>query len=228
MKHYKFAFTMAEILITIGVIGVVASMTIPSVIKNYERERNLSKLKKAYAQLSQAIYSASESNDIYSLGDNWNDATEVINVLKNYLKVSKIYSSKSTTTAMCYNKGNITPYNHYWQYNWEKNNGGQITSPFDSNVKSMELVDGTCIGFAYGGNDRYIFVDTNGSNNLPNIAGRDLFFFRLTSKNKIYGAGYNLSNNQIQTGCAGKSSTRATGNYCAERIMRDGWQIKYY
>lgn len=44
MKHK--AFTLAETLITIGIIGVVAAMTIPILIKNYKAQVTATKLKK--------------------------------------------------------------------------------------------------------------------------------------------------------------------------------------
>ena len=35
-KHYKsLAFTLAEVLITLGIVGVVAAMTIPTLMHNY-------------------------------------------------------------------------------------------------------------------------------------------------------------------------------------------------
>lgn len=42
----KAAFTLAEVLITLGVIGVVAAMTIPSLIQKYSNERNSAILKR--------------------------------------------------------------------------------------------------------------------------------------------------------------------------------------
>lgn len=36
----KKSFTLAEVLITLGIIGVVAAMTLPSLIGNYKKNRN--------------------------------------------------------------------------------------------------------------------------------------------------------------------------------------------
>ena len=36
----KFAFTLSEVLITLGVVGVVAVLTIPGVMKNYQNNQN--------------------------------------------------------------------------------------------------------------------------------------------------------------------------------------------
>lgn len=48
------AFTLAEVLITIGVIGVVAALTIPSLSANYQKRVLTTQLQKAYAEISQA------------------------------------------------------------------------------------------------------------------------------------------------------------------------------
>ena len=47
-QHKLFGFTLAETLITIGIIGVVAALTIPSIIQNYQEKTTIVKLKKHY------------------------------------------------------------------------------------------------------------------------------------------------------------------------------------
>lgn len=50
-------FTLAEILITIGIIGVVAALTIPSLINNYRRNELRTRFKKASSTIEQAVLS---------------------------------------------------------------------------------------------------------------------------------------------------------------------------
>ena len=53
LTHAKrVAFTLAEVLITLGIIGVVAAMTIPTLIANYTEKATISRLKKAYSTLA--------------------------------------------------------------------------------------------------------------------------------------------------------------------------------
>lgn len=40
---YKTGFTLAEILITLGIIGIVAAMTIPTIIANYKEKKLITK-----------------------------------------------------------------------------------------------------------------------------------------------------------------------------------------
>lgn len=56
-KHFnlrKTAFTLAEVLITLGVIGVVAAITMPVIIQKIEEQRTINQLSKVYSTLSQA------------------------------------------------------------------------------------------------------------------------------------------------------------------------------
>lgn len=51
----KNAFTLAEILITLGIIGVVAALTMPSLIQNYRKHVVETRLAKVYSVMNQAI-----------------------------------------------------------------------------------------------------------------------------------------------------------------------------
>lgn len=53
MKN-KFGFTLAEVLITLGIIGVVAALTIPSLVVKHRKQVVVTKLKKASSALMQA------------------------------------------------------------------------------------------------------------------------------------------------------------------------------
>ncbi|MBE7708993.1 MAG: type II secretion system protein [Cyanobacteria bacterium SIG32] len=51
----KTAFTLAEVLITLAIIGVVAAMTIPTLISNYKEKATVTKVKKAYSVMNEAM-----------------------------------------------------------------------------------------------------------------------------------------------------------------------------
>ena len=53
LKHA--AFTLAEVLITLGIIGVVAALTLPTLIQNHQKQVYVTQLKKAYSTLNNAI-----------------------------------------------------------------------------------------------------------------------------------------------------------------------------
>lgn len=51
----KRAFTLAEVLITLGIIGIVAAMTLPTVLHNYKKQEVETKIKKFYTTMAQAV-----------------------------------------------------------------------------------------------------------------------------------------------------------------------------
>ena len=54
MKN-KLAFTLAEVLVTLGIIGVVSAMTVPTLMQNYQRQSYVTQLHKTYNEISQAL-----------------------------------------------------------------------------------------------------------------------------------------------------------------------------
>ena len=61
----KRAFTLAEVLITLGIIGIVVALTMPALIWNYRKKQTVTQLKKVYSALQQSILmSQNEYGDI--------------------------------------------------------------------------------------------------------------------------------------------------------------------
>ena len=67
-KNRRAAFTLAEVLITLGIIGVVAALTIPALIMNYQEKQTITKLQKSYAALKNAFDLAKVEHGDY---DTW-------------------------------------------------------------------------------------------------------------------------------------------------------------
>ena len=90
-RRCKVAFTLAEVLITIGIIGVVAAMTIPTLLTKIQKNETVNRLKKTYSTFSQAYKSAYV--DFGSITD-WeyydDNVDEVINrYFAPYMKITK-------------------------------------------------------------------------------------------------------------------------------------------
>ncbi len=103
----KSAFTLAEVLITLGIIGVVAAMTMPTLIAKYQKKVFATKVKQTYAILSNALTSSIAANgtpaewsygatsDEVSTGSK-EDLTYIVNTyFKPYLKVAEDIGYKS-------------------------------------------------------------------------------------------------------------------------------------
>ncbi len=75
--YKKVAFTLAEVLITLGIIGVVAAMTLPSLIQNYQKKALATQTQKFYSMMSQAVkqymadYGVDDLRNTPLAGDNY-------------------------------------------------------------------------------------------------------------------------------------------------------------
>ena len=70
MKHsHSKGFTLAEVLVTLGIIGVVAAMTMPTLVSNHQRTVYVTQLKKVVTELAQAADRAASDNNAVSLDE---------------------------------------------------------------------------------------------------------------------------------------------------------------
>lgn len=93
-SYRRKAFTLAEVLITLGIIGIVAEITIPTLMQQFVEQATISQLQKSYSEFSQAYTMAVQDN---GTPDQWGlvgmgDATGLANlntIMSKYLKVAK-------------------------------------------------------------------------------------------------------------------------------------------
>ena len=216
----KIAFTLAEVLITLGIIGVVAAMTIPTLVANYQKKETVTALKKAYSQLSQAVKMSELEN-----GDKeyWNYDLPAETFMNTYLK--PFLKDVEQTNGFDIHK----------TINYKYLNGDRITesSVNDKNNSVIKLSDGTIIfvdGWSSGENIyRGILVDTNGFKK-PNILGRDLFAFRITPSLGLTPSLEEVDREEALSDklhmCSKSKSASKSGYACTLVIMMDGWEIK--
>ena len=90
----KGAFTLAEVLITLVIIGVVAALTIPTAISKYKEKEKQAKVKKAYSTLSNAMTRVKAAGGDYVFTLESNDMNNMKNwfntYLMPYLSISKV------------------------------------------------------------------------------------------------------------------------------------------
>ncbi len=214
------AFTLAEVLITLGIIGVVAAMTIPTLVANYQKKETVTALKKAYSQLSQAVKMSELEN-----GDKeyWNYDLPAETFMNTYLK--PFLKDVEQTNGFDIHK----------TINYKYLNGYRITesSVNDKNNSVIKLSDGTIIfvdGWSSGENTgRGILVDTNGFKK-PNILGRDLFAFKITPSMGLAPSQKEVDREEALSDklhmCSKSKSAWNSGYACTLVIMMDGWEIK--
>ena len=66
----QFAFTLAEVLITLGIIGIVAAMIMPAIVSKYRKKTVETSLKKTYSTLTQLVR-RSEADNGSATGWEW-------------------------------------------------------------------------------------------------------------------------------------------------------------
>ena len=209
----KIAFTLAEVLITIGVIGVVASLTLPSVIQNYKKQVTVAKLQKAYSVLNQAFQNSVADN---GPSENWQEADE-IGVREYFNTYWKKYFKKVDLCAN-YKECGYSDSAPFSYLNGEK--CFLALTPERVYFKTLEnyvfiFTDTTGEIFI-----PHIYIDINGAKQ-PNKLGIDVFMFERISGKGILPYGYELPITQINASC----NVANRGSYCARKIMSEGWQI---
>lgn len=221
------AFTLAEVLITLGIIGVVASLTIPQVITKYQKLETISKLKKEYGVIQNAIKLSEQENGEIA-GWQWLGGKDFFNTyLKDYIDYVTVYSTPEyfKKIASKKNLNNTISYNPIFYS--------------DTNGITVLLKDGAVISLSTNQVAGYLYwnlaIDVNGAKK-PNTIGKDTFLFEFSLKNKgkivPFGAlgmreGYAVySRENILGNTNVNSCNRARyGLYCSSVIMNDGWQI---
>ena len=170
-------FTLAEVLITLGIIGVVAAMTIPTLIANAQKHSAVTGLIEADSIINQAIRSSMYDTDESGAGEL--DTSLSIQEFAEkyftpYLKVARICTKMSDG---CWKTEN---FNGYYDLA-----GTKVT---DSVPYSLVLTNGMIFGFSKidGYNLTSIVVDINGKSR-KNTLGKDVFVFYVMNSNNLCG-----------------------------------------
>lgn len=193
-KRHK-AFTLAEVLVTLGIIGVIAAMTIPNLVMNYQKKQYSTQIKKAYAQMNQVLQQmAVDGGTIGDISQYFGSTTAAGTTIASYYKVVK---NCGTTAEVAGSEQCFDAYDD--NYDGSSN----TTNNWTSNVSSYyKFVTSDGMSFAIGSygnncNSNYgfsaapdsptynstcgwVLIDVNGKKQ-PNNLGRDVFEFFITS-----------------------------------------------
>ena len=194
----KKAFTLAEVLITLTIIGVIAVLTIPNLMRKWEDRTQIAGMKQAYTILNQAFRLAVRENGPLTDWDwpykntSWKQENSIFleNQLAPYLKIERDCSYYNK--PKCYKEtfGIQNGQNYYYKvlngtYN---NNHSSITYATHGGSSAFFVLKNNMyvrITFAmayknqnglFGGADTKVLVDINGPKG-PNRYGYDVFFF---------------------------------------------------
>ena len=183
-SNRKIAFTLAEVLITLGIIGVVAAMTLPTVVNNYQKKTLQTQFLKTLSDLNNAskLFEVHEGQSVQEFSKNIYSGYISTHILKQFLKYFKYNTQISQHTVAFKNLG-YSP----------KTLGGQEPGVMPCDESSVLQEVGSRIfimdNALVSGSSDYsnikvgpkICVDTNGKKG-PNKYGYDWFVFAFTDK----------------------------------------------
>ena len=224
----KVGFTLAEVLITLGIIGVVAAMTIPSLYNSMQKRVTVSKLQKTYSELANAAKLSLDTSGGALFTDEGSRRERFEKYLAPHLKLTPrkvtanelIYyqASGARETGLALIRGSSTQY--------------YMPSGVSLLVDNSE-VNGAAHAWITGIS---ILIDINGYSNPPNRFGRDAFIMVLYSDGNISltysddgeAGTVNRPREVLKDGPSSynyQCNKKGRGMWCGALIQKDGWKI---
>ena len=250
----KKGFTLAEVLITLAVIGVVATLTMPNLIGNYQNRVLITQLQKTLNTVANGVSKAMEERTAERFSDVVNSHDTAISFLKTYFDtISVCQHSDDGGNGM----GNcLAP--TYTSFDKQKSaTADSLTSMRASVADCAATTSGATIcvyPYHFGGTDEgntFFMIDVNGIKS-PNVHGKDLFLFRVLDNGKLaYSfaevdkelkanmtssnseeaaeaqAQYNAKMQEEADGTSCKTNEIDLTNACLPYIISHGWEFKF-
>jgi len=236
------AFTLAEVLITLGIIGVVAAMTIPLLISNYQKKQYVTQLKKVYTQFNQVIEQMSlnagcvsdlKCTGLFAVGTT--SATLGDEVAK-YFKITK--NCRTSVNQGCWATKTNLSYDgsHAVNNDYDASTNYKFITEDGVSVSIYNFAANCSLNVSNGFSGDFsqlcatVGLDLNGTKG-PNYTGRDTFTFYMTNGHgaRLYpdGGADKLNrpwNSAVNPGCCPNDRR---GDACSGRIMGENWQMNY-
>ncbi len=200
----KFGFTLAELLISLTIIGIVATLTIPTVVQRNQAKANVAKLATSVSAIENALSNMIVAEGAYDITET--DFYDISNRkiitehLERYLKFSyteQPAGSQITGDTFCLLKNGVTI------------------------AIAQALVD--AVLDVHPGSVGFIDIDVNGESR-PNAWGADCFRFRIGNNGSLYPAGSDM---YIHMGRAGTDEECQNGRetFCTDQIVINNYKI---
>mgnify|MGYP004531217029 FL=1 len=197
IKKKLVAFTLAETLIVMGIIGVVAALTIPNLNSSTADKEKVAKVKKLYSNMNDAL---GRAEAVYGPIAEWfkNDGTSTSAMsnrfgerMTEFLKVSKNCAIK--TDQGCFSNG---------AKNIKMRSNEELNDQYDksSDYYKVQLADGTSVAFRMDlprGTEAYfgqIYVNLDGPNKGARKVNKNIFGF-IINNGELQPSGANQADN---------------------------------
>ena len=194
MKNFRLGFTLAEVLITLGIIGVVAAITMPMLIGHYNKQVWVNQLKKTVSTLENGVklMMAEDGVDWLYETSTWSYVPSggclTFSVCTDFRENLKKYFNATTSTSVENNKSYLFL---------------DMPGSFTSIPMEMHLANGADIGVFRINKAPYlaggwvgpmpdlvnVIIDVNGLKKEPNKLGRDVFLYAISEKGQVLAYG---------------------------------------
>ena len=237
-NYRKNAFTLAEVLITLGVIGVVAAMTLPSLITKINNRGYAERLIKTYSVIQNATNKIieEEGDPANWSWSNYQESTRVgndniVNLYKKNLSVAKhcVYNPWGINDDCSVKWADVKYLNGSMEN--VRNFCGQTVF---TSTYPMLLADGVYVGISFAQNangggvmwghpDIAFTIDVNGKKG-PNQIGRDIFYLYMdkNSHGKVLPYTNEVSGHGAYYDFRDTCDVTKTGHSCAYRVISEG------
>ena len=205
----KIGFTLAEVLITLGIIGVVAALTLPSIMANTKKKEYSVRIKRFYSIMNQAIMQS-----------------EAVNGPMKYWTQCSSQKAECSDASARVNSGE-TFYNTYlapYLNEYKTENKGFPLYVYLDDGSSFSVSQGDCIDILY---------DVNSFDRMPNEYGKDRFAFLICSNIAtnwaIDGAtfiSYGTTSQRNNTREYNLNRCKSKPVTCSTLLQIDNWEFK--
>lgn len=212
-KSKRVAFTLSEVLITLGIIGVVAAITIPMLTKAYQKRVVETKLEKFYSMMNQTVRMSTidngdtdqwvyppKNNTDYSVLETWFNT-----YIKNYIKYDKTEQTSGNSLAVYFHDGSAMTFS----------------------LKAYDIgyyIYGSCIakGSCSGGKDGFMF---RLSPKISNPNSSQLITVKPYFETYAYGWDGTYEGAKYSSSPSGYGCYQDYRAMCAKLIQLNGWKI---
>ena len=218
----KLGFTLAEVLVTLAIVGFIASVTLPTLQVNVQKQQVAPALLKAINTLETANIYAIQEEGVRSLASLDSSTTpNYFTAVSKYLDATEITSIGDYYT---FSLSKDTTLSGYTRYNLK--DGTTI-------LYKGSITENSNIALKHGGKYWTMYIDTNGQTKKPNALGRDVFLVYVDTKGAVIpygGAAYKsyLKGDSIlwSTGCNKRGVSNV--NACAGSVADNNGVIYPY
>lgn len=227
MKNFKLGFTIAEVATALAIVGVVAALVMPLVVKNVQKQQAGPLLGRAVQQIELGCMNLVQyANSNVIDGSHWDSLADITfkDIVGDSASSEKLFSDNVNFIKLLAPYIGAVKVDIDWNKipvikNFDGSNGSLLIvntmiktgETYKFNNTQTELSIANYLGTITG--TKWVFIDVNGWNRPPNTFGKDIFEFDwVNSSCKLKPYAPNVTN----------------GLQYTKQIVKDGFKIKYY